>query len=368
MIALSAITVGFSYGFGHAMSIAGLALCVVTLAMFVIRHGVELRVPVVLRRPQEVLYMFVYKLRNLKKLFFVALALLLLENLLIAKTPNLLHHSDWMRTFALYLFYIHFISLTLYRTASLVDHLAKKELVREVLMQTPWKRVVAARASITVEIVHAYATGVLTHIILIAPWYLVITHASFSVIFFPATCLISIILHMQWLKVYNAWFYRDHWLGHNSEFEYVFLHGPHHDAIPSGLIAVAENGFLEGFLRSALAKPTTFFNPLVTFAIYTFDIKVDIDLHQYIPGIFPRLSRQVLEIAQHSTHHYGPLAPYGLAFKLDQAGVSEKIKRSYRRVPDEIRNSAKLDEELTDFKWDNPSHRRLLSLFAKYHN
>src|SRR5690349_14008430 len=151
--------------------------------MFIVRHGIEFRVPVILRRPQDVLYMFAYKLRNLRPMYFIALGLLLLENVLIAATPNLPHHVELMRTIAFYLFYAHFISITAYRTAILIDHLAKRELVREVLMQTPWKRIVNEKTSITLEIAHAYCTGLLTHIILIAPWYLVISYFSFSVIF-----------------------------------------------------------------------------------------------------------------------------------------------------------------------------------------
>jgi len=245
MLVLSALVVGGSYGFGHVLSMAGLALCAFALAMFITRHGIALGVPLILRRPQDVLYMFVYKLRNLKPVYLVALGLLLLENVLIAATPGLPHYADQLRTVALYLFYIHLISLTGYRTAILIAHLAKKELVREILMQTPWKRVIGQKTNITLEIVHAYCTGLLTHIILIAPWYLVIRHAKFSVLFLPVVCVINIIVHMKWMKAINGWFYRDHWLGHNSEVEFVFLHGSHHDAIPSAMIAVLA-GEVEG--------------------------------------------------------------------------------------------------------------------------
>jgi hypothetical protein len=368
MIVLSALVAGLSYGFRQVMSIVGFALCAFTLVMFITRHGIEFRVPVILRRPQDVFYMFVYKLQNLKPLYFIALGLLLLENVLIAATPNLPHHVELMRTIALYLFYIHFIAITVFRTAILTDHLAKKELVREVLMQTPWQRVVKEKTNITVEIIHAYCTGVLTHIVLLAPWYLVITYSRFSVIFLPVVCSINIFVHLRWLKVINAWFYRDHWLGHNSEFEFIFLHGTHHDAIPSGLIAVAENGFLEGFLRFAIGSPVPFYNPVIAFLVYTAEIQKDIEAHQYIPGVFPRLPRATMEVSQHSTHHYGPIEPYSFGVKLDQSGVSEEYKRSFSRllIPDELVNSAKLDEELTGFKWDNPTYRRTLSLYDKY--
>ena len=368
MIMLSASAIIVSYGFSNAVSVVGLSLCAFALSMFVVRHGIEIRVPLIVKKWQEVPYMFAYKLQNLRSVYFIALGLLLLENFLISATPNLPHHVESMRKVALYLFYIHFIAITVYRTAILIDHLVKKELVREVLKQTAWQRVVKENTNITLEIMHAYCTGVLTHIILIAPWYFVITHASFSVIFLPVVFLINIIVHMRWAKLLNSWFYRDHWLGHNSEFEFVFLHGPHHDAIPSGMIAVAENGFLEGVLRHTIGFPTPFYNPVVAFLSYTYEIKTDIDTHQYIPGIFPRMPRKLLQIAQHSTHHYGQLEPYSIGLKFDHPSVPEDFRNSYMGKPDEIGNSIRLDEELTGFKWDNPTFRQILSLYDKYHN
>ncbi|PYP93405.1 MAG: hypothetical protein DMG65_00680 [Candidatus Angelobacter sp. Gp1-AA117] len=365
MILLSALAIIFSYGFSSAMSIAGLVLCGFMLVTFVMRHGAEFRIPAVFRKPHELFYMFAYKLQNLKSVYFIALGLLLLENLLIAATPNLPHHVEGIRKVALYLFYAHFLSITLYRTAILIDHLLKKELVREILMQTAWQRVIKQETNITLEIIHAYCIGVLTHIVLIAPWYLVIIYAKFSVIFLPVVLGLNVLIHMRWAKVLNAWFYRDHWLGHNSELEFIFLHGTHHDAIPSGLIAVAENGFLEGFLRHTIGFPTTFYNPILTFVIYMYDTKIDIDTHQYIPGIFPRMPRKLLEVAQHSTHHYGPLEPYSIGLKFDGHG---DFKDFHKGRPDEIRNSIRLDEELTGFRWDNPTFRQILSLYDKYHN
>jgi len=366
MLALSAAVIGGSYGPKQIMSLAGFGLCVLMLVTFIARHGIELRVPLFLRRPQDFAYMLAYKLQNLRALYFIALGVLLLENLIIAATPNLPHHVDLMRTIALYVFYVHFVSITAFRTVILVDHLTKKNLVREVLMQTAWKRVISEKTNMTLEIVHAYGTGVLTHIILLAPWFLVITHFRFSILLLPATVAINIYVHLNWLKGYNAWFYRDHWLGHNSELEFIYLHGTHHDGIPSGLIAVAENGFLEGFVRFSMGWPVPFYNPVICFLLCMYDVKMDIEMHQYIPGLFPRLSRKVLEVFQHSTHHYGSLEPYSIGAKLDQPGVSAAYKRAFRRIPDEIMNSGKLDEELTGFKWDNPTYRRTLGLFDKY--
>jgi hypothetical protein len=366
MIVLSAIVLSLSYGYRHVMSIVGLVLCASMLVTFIRRHGVELRIPVIFRQPQEILYTLVYKLQNLSGIYFLALGLLVLENVLITVTPNLPHKVEWTHKAALYLFYASFIGITAYRTAILICHLANKELVREVLMQTPWSRTINEKTNITLEIVHAYSTGVLTHIILIAPWFIVITYSRFSLIFLPVVCALDIVIYLKWVKVFNAWFYRDHWLGHNSEFQFIFLHGTHHDAVPSGLIAVAENGLLEGFTRFAIGAPTPFLSPLIAFVAYTFDIKSDIELHQYIPGVFPRIPRKSMQIFQHSTHHYGQLEPYSIAMKLDQPCVSEDEKQAFHWMPDELKNSIRLDEELTGFRWDNPTQQRTLRLFDKY--
>jgi hypothetical protein len=365
MILLNALVIIFSYGPGSAMSIAGLALCAFMFGAFIVRHGVDLRIPVILRKPQEILYMLIYKLQNLRLIYFIALGLIVLENYLIAATPHLPHHVQLMRTIALYLFYIHFMFITIFRTVSLIDHLGKKELVREVLMQTPWRRVIKEKTNIALEIVHAWCTGVLTHIVSIAPWYLIITHSSFSVIFLPVICVINVIIQLKWYQLFNAWFYRDHWLGHHSEFEFVYLHGPHHDAIPCGMIALSENGFLEGFMRFMIGAPVPFHNPIVSFLVYTFDIKTDIELHQYIPGIFPKLSKKQIAGGQHSTHHYGPLEPYSLGSK-EVEKPPQNVERYKWIFPDGLRNAIKLDEELTGFRWDNPTYRRTLGMWDKY--
>src|ERR1700733_1351457 len=73
MVGLSALVVSLSYGFRSVMSAIGLFLCAVMIVTFIIRHGIELRFPVILRRPQEILYMLVYKIQNLKSLYFSAL-------------------------------------------------------------------------------------------------------------------------------------------------------------------------------------------------------------------------------------------------------------------------------------------------------
>jgi hypothetical protein len=233
-------------------------------------------------------------------------------------------------------------------------------------MKTPWKRVIKKDTNITLEIVHAYSTGVLTHIILLVPWYLVIRYCRFSLVLFPVVCVVNIVVHLKWYRVFNEWFYRDHWLGHNSEFEFIFLHGTHHDAIPSGMIAVAENGLLEGFARYTLGSPIAVYNPVISFFLYMFEITSDIQSHQYIPGVFPRMSKKTLETFQHSTHHYGSLEPYSIGSKSEKSKQQGASRSGFEWIPDEIENSIRLDEELTGFKWDNAIYRRTLVLWDRY--
>ena len=366
MAVATAGVIALAYGLLHPLTFIGAGLCAFAIVTFTFRHGVELRVPLLFRRPQDLLYALVYKVQNVRPMFLVALGVLLVENVVIAATPNLPHHHEWMRTIGLALFYLHLGGITIFRTAILIAHATKKEFVREVLMQTPWKRVIGARTNMALELAHAYCTGLLTHIVLIAPWFLVIQYARFSALLLPAVLVINAFVHRAWLREVNSWFYRDHWLGHNSELEFVYLHGPHHDAIPSGMIAVAGNGYLEGFLRFTLGSPIAVYHPIVAFLVFSFDVKMDIELHQYIPGVFPYLPRRALEVGQHSTHHYGRLEPYSLAIRVDRPEVDESYRQRLQAIPEELRNSLKLDEELTGFEWDNPTHRLTLGLWDKY--
>jgi hypothetical protein len=296
----------------------------------------------------------------------VAAAVLLLENYLIYLTPSLPHHTELMRKIAFGLFYTHFAALTAYRTAILVSHLRHKDHVREFLLQTTWQRALSRQPSISLEIWHAYFTGLLTHVLLIAPWYIAITYVNYSLIFLPVTIVAGVFLHARFLRVVNQWFYRDHWLGHNSELEFLYLHGSHHDAIPSGLIGVSGNGYLEGFMRHTMGGPGIFYSPLVTFLIHTFDVKIDIDGHQFIPGVYPHVPKSIQLINQHSTHHFGKLEPYSLGLKLDQEGVPEDLLRKAKMFTREQQNSVELDEQLTGFKWDTPRYQQFLQLYEKY--
>ncbi len=365
MMSLCALVLWFSYGYDNIMSVIGVLLCLYMAVVFPIRHGASLVVPLVLKRPQDILYLVVYKLRNITPVYYWSLGLLLLENYLIHITPALPHNTELMNIFAIYCFYTHFALVCLYRTIILLDHVRKRAHVREVLQQSPfWRK--AAHSSITLEILHAYFTGVLTHMILIAPWYLVITHVNFSIIFLPFVCVANFFISTRNMKTSSAWYYREHWLAHNSELDFLYLHGSHHDAIPSGLIAVSGNGFLEGYFRTFIAFPDTFYNPLMALFSFTFTIKGDIEAHQYIPGVFPAQPKERQEVSQHSLHHYGRIEPYGLCIKLKHPNASPELVKKYGRLPEAFINSAEIDEQLTGFEWDNPRYRWYLQLIDKY--
>ncbi len=365
MLLLTALVLFLAYGIYSPMALAGAALCVAMGILFPLRHGAAIRTPLLFRRPQDVLYLFVYKVRNLQPVWLFAVGALVLQSYLITLTPGLPHRTELMRTAALWLFYAHFGGILLYRTLILIAHLRRAELVREVLEQTAWKAAIARQPAVGLQIVHAYFTGVLTHMVLIAPWYVIICMCDFSLVFMPAMVAINIWTQLRFFNVFNQWFYRDHWLGHNSELEFLYLHGPHHDAIPSGLIGVAGNGFLEGALRHTLGYVTPFFEPVMAAALYTFEIKRDIELQQYIPGIYPEMPRVLQEVTQHSMHHMGQLEPYGIGLKFDQPQIPDNLRKG-TRLPPEILDSIRLDEELTGYKWDTPRYRRYLALVDKY--
>lgn len=366
MIALTFAVAAIVYGPVHPLSLATLGLCAWMLCAFVKRHGVKLRRPAIAKRPQDVLYALVYKLENMKLAYAVAAAVLLLQHVSIYATPQLPHHTELMRDAAFALFYTHLAALTAYRTAILVSHLRRQSHVREFLMQTTWRAALARQPSIRLEILHAYFTGLLTHVLLVAPWYFAFTHFDYSLVLLPLMVAAGLLIHSRFNKVVNEWFYRDHWLAHHSEVEFLYLHGPHHDAIPSGLIGVSGNGYLEGVLRHTLGGPGIFYDPVVTFLIHTFDVKIDIDGHQFIPGVYPHVPKSVQLINQHSTHHFGRLEPYGFGLKLDQPGVPEELLKRAKLFTKEQQNSAELDERLTGFQWDNERYRRYLSLYDEY--
>jgi hypothetical protein len=367
MLVICAAVMFLGYGLQHVLSWVGAALCVFMAVTFPINHGFALRMPLLLRAPQEAVYLLIHKVQNIKAPYFIAIAILVAENLLIYYTPTWPHYVDWMRRIALVVFWGHLLLISGYRTAILIAHLRKRDHVREVLAQSAWKGRVETPRGTTFSMFHGYMTGLVTHLVYLVPWYVVITHANFSLVLTPVTIAIAFLVQKVNVKTLNDWFYRDHWLSHNSEIDFVYMHGVHHDAIPSGMIAVAGNGPLEGLARSGIAFPIPFYNPIAAALFYTVDVKSDMDLHQYIPGVFPKLPREFLGVIQHSLHHFGRLEPYGFAINLDQP-ISEDLKKMTKVLPDELKYSIRLDQSLNDYEWDNPKFKWYMALVDRYHD
>jgi len=368
MSAISGLLVYLCFGASNVITPISIVLLGLMVIAFPLRHGFGLQAPLLLRRPQELIYMVIYKVQNIRAPLIAAAAVLLLENYVIYLTPEWPHYTQVMHKIVMWAFYIHLIGVTLFRTVVLLDHLRKKDLVRQVLMETAWNGHISRQRSIVLEILHAYVTGLLSHIVLLAPWYLVISFASFSAILLPVVLVVNFIVYQWYLKSFASWYYRDHWLGHHSELEFLYLHGPHHDALPSGLIGVSGNGYLEGFVRQSVGVPTSMFSPIMAAALHTFEVIGDIMYHQYIPGVFPsnKNSRKIHEMLQHSVHHMLRLEPYGLAFKFIPPEPEPGKQARRGAIPPALANAVQFDEQLTGYKWDNPYIKRFLELFDKY--
>jgi hypothetical protein len=100
MLSMSASLIGFVYGAIHPLSIVSYVLCAFMLALFPMRHGVQFRVPLILARPQEVLYCLIHKIQNIKPVYFIAIGALLLENYIISLTPEWPHKVQLMHQVA----------------------------------------------------------------------------------------------------------------------------------------------------------------------------------------------------------------------------------------------------------------------------
>ncbi|MFT4924756.1 MAG: hypothetical protein ACI8WB_000840 [Phenylobacterium sp.] len=366
MSIMTAIVAYLSFGASNVITYLAAFLCLAMVVVFPIRHGVKWTIPVLFKKPHALVLKLVYQVQNIMPVYLIAIAVLLAENAFVYYFPDLPHHTELMRDIAFALFYLHFGGITLYRSYILYVHLQRKELVTEVLMQTVWKRHLSKQANITLEIWHAYFTGVLAHIMLITPWFLVISFTNYSLVFMPLALVLNFFIGKEFLRVFNEWVYRDHWLGHHCDVDFLYFHGPHHDAIPSGLIGVSGNGFLEGFMRHSIGVPLTFFNPLMAVIGYSAEVQGDIEGHQFIPGIYPKSNLEFQKMNQHSMHHFGLIFPLSIALKTDQPDFDISFNPQVKYLPDSMQNSVRIDEQLNNFKWDNARYKHYLSLVVKY--
>jgi hypothetical protein len=71
-------------------------------------------------------------------------------------------------------------------------------------------------------------------------------------------------------------------------------------------------------------------------------------------------------VGQHAVHHYGHLEPYGFGIKLDQPGLPDDFVAQFDIFPDELSNSARLDEQLNGFEWNNARYQWFLDICRKH--
>lgn len=316
MNGLTLALVAVTFGWSHPFSIATVFMLLFMTVMFPIRHGATLSVPILFKSPKSLFFTFYNRLNNVNAPYIIGISLFAVEIIAVVLTPQLPHKVEFMRDAGIILIYVHFGLISLFRSIVLVAHLRKTRHVRQVLMDSPWKQFVSK--STVAELFHSYFTGLITHITMLVPFYLVTTCFLRSILFVPLNMVLIRLLGFRekFFTRQNRWQYRDHWLAHNSPVEFVYLHGPHHDAIPTALLAVGDHGYLEGALKHSFGWPVAFLNAIDSFLLNTLAIWIDMKGHQFVPGIFPYSRRKDGKERHHSVHHYLSLVPYSLGLRL----------------------------------------------------
>jgi hypothetical protein len=222
--------------------------------------------------------------------------------------------------------WVGFLIVMAFRVVILVAHLLRVSVVREVLESSTQKKAIA-KFSIQQHIFHAFVTGMVAHLSLVAPAVLFYMWTDPSILR-EGLLLAGLFL---WKAIarplkkrkligkpsilhYNM-FYDNHSLAHRSRFFFTVFHGHHHDAIPSALIGSAGGtGFLENVDRTlSWLDPL---NSIVYHQLYTiYDMSIDMVVHQYIPGVFPPAKVTVIGRAHHITHHFGSALPLGMIYE-----------------------------------------------------
>jgi hypothetical protein len=234
--------------------------------------------------------------------------------------------TKWLRPFPWWwVVWTAFLIITLFRLVILIAHLLRASVVREVLEDSAQKKMIAV-LPIHQHILHAFITGMLAHLSVVAPCVL------FYMLTKPSNVreVLLVVGYAFWTgvarplkkrkiiesppKINFNLVYRNHTIAHRSRFFFTVFHGHHHDAIPSALIGSAGGtGFFENVDRGLTWLD--FFNSVVIMQIlWTYEIVFDMVVHQYIPGVFPFAKITVLGRAHHVTHHFGSALPLGLIF------------------------------------------------------
>lgn len=222
-------------------------------------------------------------------------------------------------------FLVTFMGITTFRTAILIAHLRRAAHVREVLESSPWKHEMRGLGVIH-HILQAYVTGLISHACYLIPalifWRLTApTYAREAVLLLDAvlvlgfrsvrhgfpTALQQTLVRAEVIDALTS----AHTADHKSRFNFAVLHGHHHDAIPSALMAAGESGFVESIDRG-ISYLTFLGSAIWTLCINALMTAANMVGHQYIPGVYPYSKYTVQTKLHHVVHHYGSLRPLGL--------------------------------------------------------
>jgi hypothetical protein len=234
--------------------------------------------------------------------------------------------TTWLRPFPWqWALWAPFLLLTLFRVVILVAHLLRASVVRDVLTSSPQRKSIEV-LSIHQHIVHAFVTGMVAHLSLVAPCALffmltepTILREGLLVVGYTAWTGIARPLRKRKLLghpgvIANRLVYQNHNIAHQSRFYFTVFHGHHHDAIPSALIgSAAGTGFLENADR-AMTTLEPLKSLLIVQATWAWVIAFDMVVHQYIPGVFPFAKPTITGVSHHVTHHFGRALPLGIIF------------------------------------------------------
>ena len=218
-----------------------------------------------------------------------------------------------------------FLLITLFRLVILVAHFLRANVVHEVLERSTQKNLIKV-FSIYNHIVHAFVTGMVAHLSVVAPCVLFfmwtdptnLREALLLTGFAIWTAIARPLRKRGILEkpgiLSHRLVYENHKIAHQSRFFFSVFHGHHHDAIPSALIGSAGGtGFFENVDRAL-----TWLEPMTSIIAkqlgWTWGIAFDMVVHQYIPGVFPFAKVTIIGRAHHVTHHFGSALPLGLIY------------------------------------------------------
>ena len=271
--------------------------------------------------------------------------------------------TKWLQPFPWWwVVWTPFLGITTFRVIILIAHLLRASLVREVLEHSPQKKTVGG-VSIHHHILHAFITGMLGHLSLIAPCVLFFMLTDPTILrealllggFLVWTAIAFPLRKRKILTrpgiINNRLFYQNHTTAHVSRFYFTVFHGHHHDAIPSAVIGSgAETGFMENIDRGIIWFD--FLNSVVAVQVkWAVNISYDMMAHQYIPGIFPFAKGNITGLVHHLAHHYGSALPLGIVFKgyIERADVNSGYKPDNvvtRWFVNEVERREKADAEM----------------------